>query len=125
MTNEDLVKEIKNLPDFIGLWSEVMESSYIDKAEKFNFHKYTFGFAIISDQGGVPNMDYLYVNPSERNKGYGADIVNDLIEQYCEKYMLNLRCDEDLIEFYENLSFKVVGEQPDGMIDMMGPHDDF
>ena len=57
----------------------------------------------ISDGVLSAYIPFLEVLPEYKNKGIGKELVNRILKELDEIYMIDLCCDDDLIPFYDKL----------------------
>lgn len=70
----------------------------------------TVGYCISSFQKGIGEIDSLFVEETQRNKGYGKELVysaiNWLNQKQCEKIILSVADGhESVLPFYEKMGF--------------------
>jgi ribosomal protein S18 acetylase RimI-like enzyme len=57
----------------------------------------------ISDGVLSAYIPFLEVLPEYQHKGIGRNLVNHMVKELDDIYMIDLSCDDDLVPFYENL----------------------
>ncbi|CAN5686312.1 hypothetical protein BH10CHL1_BH10CHL1_09000 [soil metagenome] len=59
----------------------------------------------ISDGISCAYIPHLAVRTDWREQGIGSALVQRMLAQLCELYMIDLMCDEDVMPFYERCGF--------------------
>ncbi len=60
----------------------------------------------VSDGVLVAYIPFLEVEPEYRGKGVGVTLVQKMLEQLSDLYMVDLVCDKELASFYTQTGFK-------------------
>ena len=60
----------------------------------------------ISDGVLSAYIPFLEVLPEYKNKGIGKELVNRMLNELADIYMIDLCCDDDLITYYEPFGMK-------------------
>lgn len=56
-------------------------------------------------------VEFIYINPSNRNKGHATEVLDSLKKKHKH---LNLLCEDSLVHFYEKRDFKLVSSTFNG-----------
>lgn len=76
-------------------------SSKVIIAVDDNWNRVIGFITAISDGVLSAYIPFVEVLPAYKNKGIGSELVNRMLTELGEIYMIDLCCDEDLIPYYE------------------------
>jgi len=97
-----------NSPDCEKLWQILNNSSFkvlaIEKSE--NKPKVVGFVAALSDQILTVYVSLLEVLPEFQGLGIGKTLMSKMLELTTDFYMVDLVCDESLVDFYEKFGMK-------------------
>ncbi len=90
---------------YTSLWGEAIfgkETTYQKESSILESFPY--------NEEGVTFIDYLFVDPSLRNKGHGTTLMKDLFRRHEEDSFLIVLFEDDEIKFFENLGFRPLNQ---------------
>lgn len=79
------------------------KSSKVIIALDENTNKVVGFITAISDGVLSAYIPFLEVLPDYKNKGLGQELVNRMLKELADIYMIDLCCDDDLIPYYDKL----------------------
>jgi GNAT superfamily N-acetyltransferase len=103
-----------------------LDTHYIQekiKADQAVICEHEAGFYIIDNINEIPILWFIFVNQPMRGKGFGGQILKEVMKTYGKKTLLLLRCNESLLGFYKTHGFIEISREG-SQINMVGDFDD-